>query len=115
MKNDITKLTAFEIGTLLDKNKIDPIGLLELFLENFNTAEEGTKNGVSIVLKKEAFTEAKLSWKRQKNNNRLSIFDGVPSGWKDVIDIKNYPAFAGSKLLKKTKKKYKGRGCLCCY
>ena len=46
MKNDITKLTAFEIGTLLDKNKIDPIGLLELFLENFNTAEEGTKNGV---------------------------------------------------------------------
>ena len=107
MKNDITKLTAFEIGTLLDKNKIDPIGLLELFLENFNTAEEGTKNGVSIVLKKEAFTEAKLSWKRQKNNNRLSIFDGVPSGWKDVIDIKNYPAFAGSKLLKKLRKNIK--------
>ena len=37
----------------------------------------------------------------------MSIFDGVPSGWKDVIDIKNYPAFAGSKLLKKLRKNIK--------
>ena len=38
---------------------------------------------------------------------RLSIFDGIPSGWKDVIDIKNYPAFGGSKLLKKLRKNIK--------
>ena len=107
MKNDITKLTAYEIGILLEKRKIDPINLLEIFLENYNLAEEGAKRGVSKILKKEAFIEAKLSWERQKNNNRLSIFDGIPSGWKDVIDIKNYPAFGGSKLLKKLRKNMK--------
>ena len=107
MKNDITKLTAYEIGILLEKRKIDPISLLELFLENYNLAEEDTKKAVSKILKKEAFFEAKLSWERQKNNNRLSIFDGIPSGWKDVIDIKNYPAFGGSKLLKKLRKNIK--------
>jgi aspartyl-tRNA(Asn)/glutamyl-tRNA(Gln) amidotransferase subunit A len=107
MKNDITKLTAYEIGVLLEKRKIDPISLLELFLENYNLAEEETKRGVSKILKKEAFIEAKLSWERQKNNNRLSIFDGIPSGWKDVIDIKNYPAHGGSKLLKKIRKNIK--------
>ena len=107
MKNDITKLTAYEIGILLEKRKIDPISLLELFLENYNLAEKDTKKAVSKILKKEAFFEAKLSWERQKNNNRLSIFDGIPSGWKDVIDIKNYPAFGGSKLLKKLRKNIK--------
>ena len=55
MKNDITKLTAYEIGILLEKRKIDPISLLELFLENYNLAEEGTKRAVSKILKKEAF------------------------------------------------------------
>ena len=55
MKNDITKLTAYEIGILLNKNKIDPISLLELFIENYNIAEEDTKRGVTKILKKEAF------------------------------------------------------------
>ena len=107
MKNDITKLTAYEIGMLLEKRRIDPISLLELFLQNYNLAEEDTKKAVSKILKKEAFYEAKLSWERQKKNNRLSIFDGIPSGWKDVIDIKNYPACGGSKLLKKLRKNIK--------
>ena len=35
MKNYITKLTAYEIGMLLEKKKIDPISLLEMFLENY--------------------------------------------------------------------------------
>ena len=109
MKNDITKLTAYEIGVLLEKRKIDPISLIEIFLENYKQAEEYSKRGVSKIFKKEALIEAKLSWKRQKNNNRLSIFDGIPSGWKDVIDIKNYPAFGGSKLLKKLRKNIKAK------
>ena len=40
MKNDITKLTAYEIGILLEKRKIDPISLLESFLENYNFTED---------------------------------------------------------------------------
>ncbi len=107
MKNDITKLTAYEIGVMLSKNKIDPINLLELFLKNYNIAEEKTKSGICKILDKEAFLAAEQSWKRQKNNNRLSIFDGVPSGWKDVIDLEGHPAFGGSKLLKKLRKNKK--------
>tara|TARA_E500000178_G_C17022103_1_gene756142 strand:- start:908 stop:2260 length:1353 start_codon:yes stop_codon:yes gene_type:complete len=107
MKNDITKLTAYEIGTLLSKKKIDPIILLELFMENYKLATPNTRNAVCKEIKKEAFLEAEKSWKRQKSNNRLSHFDGIPSGWKDVIDIKNYPALGGSKLLNKLRKNLK--------
>ena len=49
MKNDITKLTAYEIGVLLEKKKIDPISLLELFLENYNLAGQDTKRSVTKI------------------------------------------------------------------
>ena len=49
---------------------------------------------------KEALIEANQAWKRQKKNERLSYFDGIPIVWKDLIDIQGYPAFAGSKLIK---------------
>lgn len=107
MKNYITKLTAYEIGTLLSEKKIDPVNLLELFIENYNNAPQYTKNAISKVLKKDALVEAELSWKRQKDNSRLSFFDGIPAGWKDVIDIENHPAFGGSNLLKKLRKNIK--------
>ena len=109
MKNYITKLSAYELGTLLSEKKIDPVNLLELFIENYNNAPQYTKNAVSKSLKKDALIEAELSWKRQKDNKRLSFFDGIPAGWKDVIDIKNHPALGGSKLLKKLRKNIKVR------
>ena len=115
MKNYITKLTAYEIGTLLSEKKIDPVNLLELFIENYNNAPEYTKNAVSKSLKKDALIEAELSWKRQKNNKRLSFFDGIPAGWKDVIDIKNHPAFGGSKLLKKLRRNMKVKDAKCVF
>ena len=107
MKNYITKLSAYELGTLLSEKKIDPVNLLELFIENYNNAPQYTKNAVSKSLETDALIEAELSWKRQKDNKRLSFFDGIPAGWKDVIDIKNHPAFGGSKLLKKLRKNIK--------
>ena len=66
MKNDITKLTAYEIGILLEKRKIDPISLLELFLENYNLAKKDTKKAVSKILKKEAFFEANYVGKTEE-------------------------------------------------
>ena len=107
MKNDITKLSAYEIGLLLMEKKVDPINLVELFFENYTKAPIKTGYSICEKLKKEALLEAQASWKRQKNNSRLSIFDGIPSGWKDVIDIKNYPAFGGSRLLRKLRNNIK--------
>ena len=75
--------------------------MLELFIDNFEKSSNKTKYAFSRFLKKEALKEAEASWKRQKEGNRLSEFDGIPIGWKDVIDLKNFPALAGSKLLKK--------------
>lgn len=107
MKNDITKLSAYEIGLLLMEKIVDPINLVELFFENYTRAPIKTSHSICENLKKEALLEAEASWKRQKNNSRLSIFDGIPSGWKDVIDIKNYPAFGGSILLRKLRNNIK--------
>ena len=42
--------------------------------------------------------------KTKKNNERLNFLDGIPIVWKDLIDIKGFPAFAGSKLIKKLRK-----------
>ena len=106
-KNDITKLSAYEIGELLNKKKTDPVELVELFFENYKKATINTRYAVCKELQKEALIEAKYSWKRQKSSCRLSFFDGIPSGWKDVIDIKNHPAFGGSKLLYKLRKNKK--------
>ena len=104
MESDITKFSAFKIAKLLSKKKIDPVALVDIFFENFKKASVDTKYAVCKELRQDALIEAEDSWKRQKNNTRLSFFDGIPSGWKDIIDIKNYPAYGGSKLLKSIRK-----------
>ncbi|MDA9558995.1 amidase [Alphaproteobacteria bacterium] len=103
MENNITHLYAYQISELLEKKKIDPVILLEQFIENYEKASNQARYAFCKFLKKESLLEAESSWKRQKENNRLSIFDGIPTGWKDVIDIKNFPALAGSDLLLKTR------------
>ena len=104
MIKNLKNFSAYYLGSLLDRKKIDPIVILEYFLSNFKNAKENEKLSFSKVMKKEAFKEAELSWKRQKKNERLSFLDGIPIVWKDLIDIKGFPAFAGSKLIKKLRK-----------
>ena len=87
MKKNLKIYSAFYLGSLLEKRKIDPIILLEYFLANYKKANTNTKRSFSKVLEKEAYKEASLSWKRQKRNQRLSFFDGIPIVWKDLIDI----------------------------
>ena len=103
MENKITNLYAYQISCLLERKKIDPVILLEQFIENFEKSSNQKKYAFSKFLKKESLKEAESAWKRQREGNRLSIFDGIPTGWKDVIDIYNSPALAGSALLRKTR------------
>ncbi len=105
MNNNLKKLSAFYLGSLLERSKIDPIIILEYFLSNFRNAEKNERLSFTKIFKKEAFKEAELSWKRQKKNERLSFFDGIPLVWKDLIDLEGFPAFAGSKLIKKLRNK----------
>ena len=105
MNNNLKKLSAFYLGSLLERGKIDPIIILEYFLSNFRNAKKNERLSFTKIFKKESFKEAELSWKRQKKNERLSFFDGIPIVWKDLIDFEGFPAFAGSKLIKKLRKK----------
>ena len=100
MLKNLENLYAFEISHMLSKNKINPILLLEYYLERYSNANKNIKLSFTKVLKRNALKEATLAWRRQKENKRLGPLDGLPIGWKDVIDISYAPAFAGSKLLK---------------
>ena len=107
MNNNLKIYSAFYLGVLLERKKIDPIIILEYYLSNFKKANKNTKLSFSKVLEKQAYKEATLSWKRQKKNQRLSFFDGIPIVWKDLVDIEGFPAYAGSKLIEKIRKKEK--------
>ena len=100
MVKNLENLYAYEISHMLSNNEINPILLLEYYLENYNNANENIKLSFTKVIKENAFKEATIAWKRQKENNRLGPLDGLPIAWKDVIDMSNAPAFAGSNLLK---------------
>lgn len=52
MNNNITKLYAYQISDLLEKKIIDPVVLLELFINNFEVASKKTKYAFSNFLKK---------------------------------------------------------------
>ncbi len=109
MNNNLKIYSAFYLGILLEKKKIDPIEILEYFLSNFKKANKNIKLSFCKLLEKKSYKEANLSWKRQKNNQRLSFFDGIPIVWKDLIDIEGFPSYAGSKLLEKLRQKEKVR------
>ena len=107
MNNNLKIYSAFYLGVLLERKKIDPIIILEYFLSNFKKANQNVKLSFCKVLEKQAYKEAELSWKRQKKNQRLSFFDGIPIVWKDLIDIEGFPSYGGSKLLEKLRKNEK--------
>lgn len=47
-----------------------------------------------------AWQEAEASHKRWLSNRPLSLFDGIPIAWKDLIDVAGTPTTAGSKVFK---------------
>ena len=106
MKKEIIKLNAYEIGYLLDRKEVDPIQLVEAFYDNYKNSSRDTTLSVSNSNFKKAKLEAERSWYRQKENKRLSFFDGIPASWKDVIDVKGMPAYGGSNVIKKLRKDY---------
>ncbi len=104
MVKNIENLNAFQLSQMLAKKKIDPILLLEHYLNKYYSADNNIKLSFAKLLSEYAFKEANMAWKRQKSNERLSPLDGIPIAWKDVIDISYAPAYAGSKLLEMNRK-----------
>ena len=104
MAKDLKNLCAYELAFLLHKNKIDPINILEYYLENYYKSNRNIKLSYVNILESRAKKEADLAWRRQREGRRKSFFDGIPIAWKDMIDLKNYPALAGSKMVSEQRK-----------
>ena len=65
MNKNLKSFSAFYLASLISKNKIDPVEIIEYFLNNFTYADENQKRSFTKVMKKEALIEAESSWKRQ--------------------------------------------------
>ena len=65
MKNDITKLTAYEIGILLEK-KNRPHKFVRIIFENYNLAEKDTKKLFLKYLKKRHFLRPNIMGKTEE-------------------------------------------------
>ncbi len=88
---------ASAIGRALAAGDVSPIALAELFLARI---EAQTSPVFLHVTAERALSEAKASEARLKAGRALSPLDGVPIGWKDLIDIEGTPTTAGAALLR---------------
>ena len=66
MNKNFKKFSAYYLGSLLERKKIDPIALLEYFILNFKKSLKDQKLSFTKVFMKEALIEANQAWKRQK-------------------------------------------------
>ena len=55
--NNLKIYSAFYLGVLLERKKIDPIIILEYFLSNYKKANTNTKLSFSKILEKEAYKD----------------------------------------------------------
>ena len=97
MAKDLKNLCAYELGYLLESKKLDPISLLEYYISIYRSNDNNIKSSFVNLMISKAKNEAMRSWRRQKEGRRKGILDGIPMAWKDMIDIEQNPAFAGSK------------------
>lgn len=71
MNKNFKKYSAYYLGSLLERKKIDPIALLEYFILNFKKSLKDQKLSFTKVFMKEALIEANQAWKRQKKMKGL--------------------------------------------
>ncbi len=95
----ILKLTATEIGNRISAGKICPVEITEAYLDKIDSYPH-SDSIFTEVMNESALTEACESRIRAKNNNRLSVLDGVCISWKDLCDTSGIATEAGSALLK---------------
>ena len=109
MAKDLKNLCAYELGHLLESKKLDPINLLEYYISVYRSNGNNIKSCFVNLMISKAKNEAAKSWRRQKEGRRKGILDGIPMAWKDMIDIEENPAFAGSKKVYNWRKNEKVR------
>lgn len=94
--------TATDLGRAIDAGDIDPVNLLEVYLDAID-AHPMTPRIYARTTPARAMQEAQAARLRSKSGTRLSLLDGVPISWKDLFDTADVVTEAGSNLLKDRK------------
>lgn len=92
-------MTAADLGRAIGAGKINPVDLLESFLD----AIEGHSLANRIYARttaNRARGEALGAATRARTGNRHGVLDGVPVSWKDLFDTADIATEAGSALLR---------------
>lgn len=95
---DWLKATASNLGRAIGAGVIDPVDLVETYLEAIDSHPHSGRIYTQIT-KNRARNEAKAAAARAKSGSRMGLLDGVPVSWKDLFDTANIPTEAGSDLL----------------
>lgn len=95
---EIADRSAAEIALAYRAGEADPVAVTECFLERITKAAED--NIFIFVSGERAMREAEAARERYRDGRPLSVLDGVPIAWKDLLDVAGSPTTAGSILFK---------------
>ncbi|MFT5784729.1 MAG: aspartyl-tRNA(Asn)/glutamyl-tRNA(Gln) amidotransferase subunit A [Ascidiaceihabitans sp.] len=96
--NDWLKMTACDLGRGIGSGDIDPVALIQTYLDAIETHELKDRIYARVTAER-ALSEANAAALRAQSGQRLSLLDGVPISWKDLFDTAGVGTEAGSKLL----------------
>ncbi len=92
---EIVNRPALSIGQVMTRGEVGAVEVTEHLL---GLIEKQPSPIFLNVTKKRALREARAAEDRLRAGNPLSPLDGVPIGWKDLIDMEGEPTTAGSDL-----------------
>ena len=95
---ELTYCSAAELGRRLAAGELEPLGLAEFFLERIEVYQD--KAVFLTVTAERALREAEASAARHRAGRPLGPLDGVPTVWKDILDVADTVTTAGSDLFR---------------
>lgn len=99
MSGEFHDMTGLALGREVRAGRIDPLTLAEHFLDRIEVADSGRRTFVSLT-KERAYAEAIAARRRVSSGMSLSPLDGVPMGWKDLVDTAGHATEGASRLFK---------------
>lgn len=107
---EISSRTALEIAFAYRNGETTPAAVTEYLLDR--VAATRSSNIFISVLPDRARAEAAAATERYQRGRPLSVLDGVPVAWKDLIDVAGAPTTGGSTLFSATEKKAADAPCV---
>lgn len=91
-------MSAADLGRAIGRGEIDPLALTRTYLDAI-AAHPLRDRIYARTTPERALAEAEAAAARARSRHRLSLLDGVPISWKDLVDTAGVATEAGSRLL----------------